>query len=50
METGVLQLVCPKCTRIRVYIAKDRPSATLEARNDGWKFKNQLTICPKCPA
>lgn len=48
--SGVLQLLCRKCTRIGRYPAHDRAIATMQAHRKGWHFERDgKAVCPRCP-
>ena len=44
-----IQVVCRKCTRVRVFSALTQIAAQLEAKKKGWKFTASGPICKKCP-
>lgn len=48
--SGVLRLLCRKCTKVGAFPAADRAIATMQAQARGWKLEREGTqICPRCP-
>lgn len=48
MKTGILTLVCRKCTRFENFEAITAQEAHDKAFKRGWLERNGSAICPRC--
>ena len=49
IEAGSLTLTCPKCLKFRRFTGANKTEAYDQARQKGWKFRGEQTVCRQCP-